>query len=437
MRRRLSPTERFVWAAGEALPVNFALVARIRGRTTPNLLCEALSAARRRHPLLGARIGDPGRWQAWLTTRGTPEPQLRVVRATAGSRGASADGDEGAQGAGGAEGWTRVLEEELQRRFDTEAGPLARFVMVDHGDAFDLVAIYHHLVADGLSACFVLRDILRYLTAPEPLPVVRPLVAPPADDLLPGPRARLSDLRTVARQMREGGRPSRTGGQLAARTWSLAAWETSALVTRCRAEGTTLQAALNTAFARALADLGSAAPATIAVPADLRRTLSPSPGEALGLYATTLLNTVDGAALSTYWETARDAYADIRRRLRLEELLPFVRVYRLLPFLPRATVSKALWRSESEQARFDLSLSTMRPGIPSRYGPLCLEAVHCLAHTSLSGAPLITAIRKDGRLFFGAVSTDGQRTAELCAHAMSHLRQAVTAALWPSPSGGR
>ncbi|MBR7675575.1 hypothetical protein KDA82_21660, partial [Streptomyces daliensis] len=147
MRRRLSPTERFVWAAGEALPVNFALVARIRGRTTPNLLCEALSAARRRHPLLGARIGDPGRWQAWLTTRGTPEPQLRVVRATAGSRGASADGDEGAQGAGGAEGWTRVLEEELQRRFDTEAGPLARFVMVDHGDAFDLVAIYHHLVA--------------------------------------------------------------------------------------------------------------------------------------------------------------------------------------------------------------------------------------------------------------------------------------------------
>lgn len=274
VRRRLSPTERLVWAAGEVLPVNFAVTARVTGRAHPGRIRDALAAVRRRHPLLGVRLDAPGRWQAWLTSDDVPDPGLRIVTATS------------------PDTWTQVVEQELQRPFDTTTGPLARFVLLDHGDSgdsFDLVCVYHHLVADVLSAAFVVRDVLDHAAAPrvvrqtsgprEDRPRGGPQItgaqaAPPADDLLPGRRANPADLLKLARAL--GGppppRPDRPAGPLTYTTWSLPPEETSALLTRCRAERTTLQAALCAAFAQAYGR-----PIRIAVPADLRRILTPSP----------------------------------------------------------------------------------------------------------------------------------------------------------------
>lgn len=401
MRRRLSPTERFMWAAGEALPVNIAVTGRIAGRTTPDLLREALSAVRQRHPLLAARIADPGRWQAWLTTDGVPDPELRVVEATT------------------PDGWAHTVEEELQRPFDVRTGPLTRFVMVDAGDSFDLVGIYHHLVADGLSACFVLRDLLRWLA--DPTTEMAPVLAAPADDLLPGRRVNPADLRTVARNLRGHGRSPRPSGPFAYVTWSLDATETSALISRCRAERTTVQAALCAAFARALADLGHPSPASIATAVDLRRILRPSPGESVGLYASSFLLSVDSTACEDVWAVARGLRTDIFHHLRRDHLVPAVRVLRLLPFLSRKAMSSVLRRSETKQTRFDVSISNMRLSIPIGYGPLHLRSVYGAAHTSLSGTPLVAVIELDDQLFFGVTSTAGLHAAKLCTRAMSHL----------------
>ncbi|MDH6578151.1 condensation domain-containing protein [Kitasatospora sp. MAP5-34] len=406
MRRRLSPTERFLWAAGEVLPVNIGMTGRIHGRTTPDLLREALSAARHRHPLLAVRIADPGPWRAWLTTDGVPDPELHVVKATA------------------PDSWARIVEQELQRPFDIRVGPLARFVLVEAGGSFDLVGIYHHLIADGLSATFVLRDLLRRIA--DPAADMSPVLAAPADDLLPDRRAGLGDLRAVTRRLRGSGRAPRAGRQLAYTTWRLDTPETSALLARCRAERTTVTAALSTAFARALAELGRPGPAGIAVAVDLRRLLTSSPGEALGLYATSLLTTLDSAARPDPWDLARRAGADIQQALRPEELLPLVRIHRLLRYLPRATMSSLLGRSEAKRTVFDVSLSNMRAPVPTDYGPLRLTAVYAAAHTSLSGTPLVAVFGFDGRLFCSVTSTDGPHTSELCALAMSHLRDAVS-----------
>ncbi|MGI5253150.1 condensation domain-containing protein [Actinacidiphila glaucinigra] len=228
MRRRLSPYERVIWAAGERLPVNIAAVARVEGRTTPERVRAAVAAVRRRHPLLGVRVADPGWWQGRLTTAGVPDPAVRVVR----------DGDAGA--------WSRVVEEELPRPFDTRTGPLARFVLVDAGEAFDLVTVYHHLVADAVSAGVVMRDLLTRLGCPDPAdapppgpaltagahrragadgsgagPV--PVLAAPADELIPGPRVRPGDLLKTARALGGPVRPPypRTDGSPTARgRWS-------------------------------------------------------------------------------------------------------------------------------------------------------------------------------------------------------------------------
>lgn len=60
MRRRLSPYERVIWAAGERLPVNIAAVARVEGRTTPERVRAAVAAVRRRHPCWASGSPTPG-----------------------------------------------------------------------------------------------------------------------------------------------------------------------------------------------------------------------------------------------------------------------------------------------------------------------------------------------------------------------------------------
>ncbi|MEU1616956.1 condensation domain-containing protein [Streptomyces sp. NPDC005722] len=404
MRRRLSPYERVIWAAGERLPVNIAAVARVEGRTTPGRLRAAVAAVRGRHPLLGVRVADPGPWQGRLTTTGVPDPEVRVVPDA------------------GAGAWSRVVEEELPRPFDTRTGPLARFVLVDAGDAFDLVTVYHHLVADAVSAGVVLRDLLTHLGGPDGPDGsgagAVPVRAAPADELIPGPRTRPGDLLKTARALGGPVRPPYPpDGRLAYRAWSLEREETELLLKRCRARGATLQAALCAAFARAAAP---GRPARIAVAADLRRVLEPSPGEAMGLYAASFVVPVDGAT-DDLWAAAREARTGIHARLTPEELRPLVRVFRLTSFLPHRAVGALLRRGESRGPRFDVSVSNTRLDLPETYGPLRLAAVHGAAHTSLSGAPLVIVVGHGGRLFLSVTSTAGDEAADLCRRAMDHL----------------
>ncbi|MEV4927874.1 condensation domain-containing protein [Streptomyces roseoverticillatus] len=416
VRRPLSPYERAVWAAGEALPANVAAAAHVEGATTPGRLRDAVAAVRARHPLLGSRVERGGPWRAWFTTRGVPETPLRVEYPVAGRTVA------------------RVLEEELQRPFSTADGPLARFVIVDGGDSFDLIAAFHHLVADGHSAAVVFRDILRYLAAPG---AVAPAVAaPPADGLLPGPRVRPADLVKLSRSLRlprQAGAPALPSGpatDLTCRTWTLDEAETTALLDRCRAERTTVHAALCTAFARARRASG---PARVAVAADLRRILAPVPEESVGLYAASfLLSVPPGRPHDDLWDGARELRERLHRRLRPEELRPLVAGFRLMP-LPDGLITRLLRRSENKGARFDVSLSNFLTSIPDAYGDLRLTALHGAAHTSLSGAPLVILIGFGGRLFFTVTSTDPD-AAGLCERAMAHLRDAVAPA---RPAGAR
>jgi hypothetical protein len=369
--------------------------------------------------MLAVRIADPGPWQAWLTTEDVPDPELRVVRAV----------DSGGEPGSRASTWARVVEDELGRPFDTGTGPLARFVMVDAGDSFDLVGTYHHLVADGLSAGFVLRDVLRRLA--DPASDVSPVLAPPADDLLPGRRASLGDLRAVARQLGGGSPPTRPSGSLAFVAWCLGAADTSALAARCRAEHTTVHAALCVAFARALTVLGHDGPVGIAVPADLRRILTPSPGDAVGLYATSFVMRIDAAGRRNFWDAARGARSDVNRGLRRDELLPFVRVQRLLSVVPHATMSRLLRGADTGRTLFDVSVSTIASPIPTDYGPLRLDGLYGGAHTNRSGVPLVIVSGFGGRLFLSISSTAGPHAAALRRQAMSVLRDALAA----SPSG--
>ena len=84
----------------------------------------------------------------------------------------------------GAGQWIPVVEHELIQLFEWETGPFMRVVWCRSHECSELVLVYHHMVADGLSGAYLLRDLLAYIDDPdaevEPLPAL-----PPMTELLP------------------------------------------------------------------------------------------------------------------------------------------------------------------------------------------------------------------------------------------------------------
>src|SRR5665647_3280908 len=102
---------------------------------------------------------------------------------------------------------------------------------------------------------------------------------------------------------------------------------TTALLERCRQEGTTLHPALCVAWVRALAQTGGlvtgALPPAVSIPVDVRRLLPPDRQEAVGLLITTLVTPVD---LGTdFWVAARAVSQDLAHRLTPDLLRERVR----------------------------------------------------------------------------------------------------------------
>jgi hypothetical protein len=141
--RPLGATEDMYWRFDSVNPLYFGVIAQFKGAYDEAAMTQALAAVQRRHPLLRAKITTVGN-TPWFVETDRPIPVERA---------AIAPGDE----------W-RVLERSLVTGFDTARGPLLRCVQFDRGpDEFGLIFTYHHAVADGRSARFVVRDLLQSL----------------------------------------------------------------------------------------------------------------------------------------------------------------------------------------------------------------------------------------------------------------------------------
>jgi hypothetical protein len=417
MDRCLSPFERFVWAVDTIRTINMALAARVSGPVTPQLLREAIAAVRLRHPLLGVRLVERGPWRTRFVTEGVPDPELRVASTPT----HPSDRDHALEAA---------LQTELRRCFDPRTGPLARFLMLDAGDgSFDLVFTAHHLVTDGRSGVQVLDDLLLHLA--DPVTGLPPVPAWPADDLLPDRRARFSDLLTFTRMYGGTGRPPPPdwAGPATVTAWSLDRTETAALLDRCHAERCSPKAALCAAFTRA-----NPSPVHIAIPADLRALLIPTPRNAFGLYSTTFLTTLSSTAATPFWDLARSVEAALRHHELPARLVPLTRVFRLMRLLPRRPLGYVLARSEARSAHFDLCVDVEDVPEFLSHGAYQVTDLYPAVHPSLSGAPLIAVGCLDGRLFLTVTCAHGPTATTLRDRAMTHLRGASLPPPSPHPA---
>ena len=391
-----------MWTLGEAVPAAFAVTARIRGRCGHERLRDAVGHVRRRHPMLAVRVTDIGLTSAWITTQDVPEPPLRI-----------------------AEGhWEQVVAEELGTPFDASAGPPARFVVIDHGDFFDLTVICHHLIGDGLSLAHLLHDVVVYLADPES--PAETVAAPPMHDLVKAmPRPPRSEaFKQPGSSWPVRPRTSNDGVALVNRVLDTA--EGAALKERCRAEQTSVHAALGLAGLRALADLDGDTRRQFFYPVSLRPLLTELPEGACGTYAIEVFTWFDLMADTEFWPAARNLKHMIVRQTAPDRLLRQVRLVSLTNVLPNTLMSRLLRVSCKPYPSFTLSNLGRLP-FPAGHGDFGIESMHLAVHMGTLSNGILTAVTVEDRLSLTMTTTDAAATAaeQTMKATLGHLRTAI------------
>lgn len=233
--RSLGPLERFFWRYTERNPTHFVLVAEFDRVLHADWLRCALDAVQARHPLLSAHVRDD------------PHAGLAFYRADSPARIDLTVHPELV------EGWQSIAANELAQPFGREAPSLMRATLVNHEKSSVLLLTFDHSIADGISSVLVLDDLLAALNGqrrpPLPLPMSQetlvhralaataPAEAPAGTD---DPRLRVP----VSVRPFEPTPPHVHSAEMSED-------DTTRLVSRCRAEGTTVHGAIVTAASRA------------------------------------------------------------------------------------------------------------------------------------------------------------------------------------------
>jgi hypothetical protein len=307
MQRELNEIEYFNWCVGQ--PYNMVAAVRLRGDVHPDRLRRALDKAQQRHPLLGVNteIGPAG--LPWFSSSGVGTIPLLVV-----------DPSE-------PDAARRLADAELTATFAMDqAGsprlPLLRVSLLlprDSTRPVDLVLTAQHVIADGLSMVFLVRDLLHFMERPDAPVTVLDAPASAADLLPAGVRRRIptSPLRFqlvlwLAKAyvlLRFGRRPAPPGPRTQHhRSWELSPDRTSRLRERCRREGVSVQSAICAAF------LGGFR--AIHTPVNLRPLLARPVGEAFGLFIGAAEVKLRYRASLGLWGNARRFHRRLRRALR-------------------------------------------------------------------------------------------------------------------------
>ena len=375
--RILGNIERGCWLIDQTAPMNVLAVAQVRGRLDPARLSAALDLVQRRHPLLRVCVQVDGGVPSYFYSD-APIP-LAVIERRDGTH------------------WHEVVTDERNRPFRWDRAPLLRLTVLYGADESELIFTMHHLISDGASSTYILRDLLLALSGQAAASAFAPLPERPAlEALMPSSERGLSGLTRSTRFLAEQAwtffarRPRLLSAQQsvppaerrsAVSHQQLSRDETTALLAACRSHGVTLHGALCAALLLAVgAEVRAESPAPdhllgCCTPVNLRRVLRPEIGEDIGLYV--------GPIVTFHRLTARTELFALAA-----ELTKQIHAARTngVPALALATQSRLLpSRVSPQQAARHLynrlfgTVSVTNMGvldIPLEYGDLHLTAVH-------------------------------------------------------------
>ncbi|RAU92286.1 peptide synthetase [Mycobacterium colombiense] len=284
--RPLGAAERLFYRYSERNPAHFSIVAEFHEVLAEKQLRAALAAVQRRHPQLSVHVEDrEGTRLGFYRATDVGPVELTVRR-----------GPELA--------WQAAAAEELTRPFDRSRAPLMRAVLLQSPSRSALLLTFDHTVADGISSTVVLRDVIAALNgeALTSLPVPQPqehVVAEAFESVEPLASAAPDDPRMSTPSII---RPF-DGTLTNVRAMEMTHADTARLVARCRAERTTVHAALVVAKCRVRATDRGEGFIRVLSPINLRSILGIDGGCVMCIVPTATGHTPwDG---TPFWEQAR------------------------------------------------------------------------------------------------------------------------------------
>jgi hypothetical protein len=293
--RPLGAFERLYHRYAQKNTMHFCVVAELADDLDAAALDAALLAVQHRHPLLNVYVDDHPQTGLGLYRPATVSPiPLTVVDA------------------GTDHTWRDLVAEELTCPFDTSTAPLVRVVLLRSGPSTPaaIVLTIDHVIVDGLSAGFILRDVFSALNGHE----LHALPAPPSQEELIG---RLRDAQPAAAPTTNGQpQPDQLEWlttRSTMRTFDGAVPHLSAitfdedltrrLVGRARAERTTVHSALVSAMSQVIIDSGRNEFVRMMSPIAIRSHLGADDDVCLYITATRTAFTRD--QLTDLWDMAR------------------------------------------------------------------------------------------------------------------------------------
>lgn len=397
MQRPLSAMERVVWLSSLRLPINFTLTARFDDRLDQESLKSAVRRLLPSRPLLCSRIVQDGDFARFVPALESTCP-IRVVQP---------DSEDA---------WVSVMREELLTPFPCDTGPLARFTLIPHRASSDLVLCCHHCNADGLSAAYLLQDLLRLLADPSERPAPEPL-SQSLVDLIPAeassrPALRIAllaakilggfgmqGIRLVSRlKRRNHGRTAPCPGYgLRVIAWCLDQEQTESVAARSRRERTTVHAALCSAFLTAFAEREKSKVRAVSSPVNLRQRLQPPVGNAFGLYICLAKVSVD-VSRSSFWDTARELKTKLdRANLWWGPLF----AEKVLSGRSNSEINRLMETMGPPKVNYDLSVTNLgRLTFPGYAGVPRLRSVHGPAVGGVEGERILGVSTAAGRMSF-------------------------------------
>jgi predicted acyl esterase len=246
--RQLGAFERLYHRLQQKSTQHFCVVAELADDIDPFTLAGGLRAVQQRHPLLNVHVEDhPETGLGFYRPASVPPIPITDIDAEAGRS------------------WRDVVAAELTRPFDTSRAPMVRVMLLRSGPSTPaaIVLTVDHVIVDGLSAGYILRDLLAALNG-HPL---QALPVPPSQEELIGV---LRDGQPGAERAANGQpqpvQPDWLSTRSIVRPFDGAAPHISTvcfdqdltrrLVTRARAEDTTVHSALVSAMTRVIIESG-------------------------------------------------------------------------------------------------------------------------------------------------------------------------------------
>jgi hypothetical protein len=366
LTRNLGAFEHFIWSTDQWTPRHFVFVARIEGGSiSVDHLHRALRAVQHRHPALRAAIDlDPDGYPRFVPAE--LPIQLGTVERVADIQ------------------WRSEVELQLRNPFHAGQGPLVRVTLVRGESVSELIIAAHHSIGDGISAMFLVRDLLESLEghALEELPV-RPCVEDfighePAAPTGPNPGFSEAD-------------PVEIPGTPQVASIDIEPRDVEILQARCREERTTVQGAL---LAAVLLELRNGPVSRCLAPVSVRH-LCPPIADDFGLYIAAGTATLDGHSNSDFWPLARRAREEITNALDPDALR--MRAAAMISLMSQKRGPRCIYQDYRRGVNYRAALSNLgRFPLMSRVRQFRVTAIYPVLN--IESEPVIAVGTAGGRM---------------------------------------